>query len=83
MVERHDAQAVTIDDFISSMSDANGFDFTQFKHWYSQSGTPEVSISTQYDSNISTSSIRLIERECRSEVNSWSLNTVKPSFKLS
>jgi aminopeptidase N len=27
-VERHDAQAVTIDDFISSMSDANGFDFT-------------------------------------------------------
>lgn len=47
--ERHDSQAVTIDDFISSMSDANGFDFTQFKHWYSQSGTPEVSISTHYD----------------------------------
>lgn len=47
--QRHDAQAVTIDDFIRSMSDANGFDFTQFKHWYSQSGTPEVSILTHYN----------------------------------
>ncbi|CAB5501865.1 aminopeptidase N [Bathymodiolus thermophilus thioautotrophic gill symbiont] len=47
--ERFDGQAVTIDDFVSAMSDANNFDFTQFKHWYSQSGTPEINISTHYD----------------------------------
>ncbi len=52
--KRHDSQAVTIDDFISSMSDANEFDFTQFKHWYSQSGTPEVDISTHYNDDKST-----------------------------
>ena len=47
--KRHDGQAVTIDDFINSMSDANEFDFTQFMLWYEQSGTPEVSISTHYN----------------------------------
>jgi aminopeptidase N len=39
---RHDGQAVTCDDFIAAMQDANQFDLTQFSLWYSQSGTPEV-----------------------------------------
>ncbi|ALE51877.1 aminopeptidase N [Candidatus Thioglobus autotrophicus] len=47
--ERHDGDAVTIDDFVSSMSDANEFDFSQFMTWYSQPGTPTVSIKTNYD----------------------------------
>ncbi|MDC9714396.1 MAG: aminopeptidase N [Gammaproteobacteria bacterium] len=50
----HDGQAVTIDDFINAMGDANAFDFTQFMRWYSQSGTPEVSISTHYDQDKNT-----------------------------
>lgn len=49
--QRFDGQAVTIDDFVAAMSDANDFDFTQFKRWYSQSGTPEISISTHYDND--------------------------------
>ena len=49
--ERHDGGAVTIDDFVSSMSDANDFDFSQFMYWYSQKGTPEISISSNYDKN--------------------------------
>jgi aminopeptidase N len=32
-------QAVTCDDFIKAMEDANGVDLTQFKRWYSQAGT--------------------------------------------
>jgi aminopeptidase N len=47
--ERHDGDAVTIDDFVSSMSDANEFDFSQFMTWYSQPGTPTISIKTDYD----------------------------------
>ena len=47
--ERHDGNAVTIDDFIASMSDANGFDFSQFMHWYCQPGTPKISIKSNYD----------------------------------
>ena len=47
--ERHDGQAVTIDDFVAAMEDANGMDLTQFKRWYSQAGTPEVVVSSTYD----------------------------------
>jgi len=47
--ERHDGQAVTCDDFIQAMQDANGFDLGQFKRWYSQAGTPELTIKTKYE----------------------------------
>ena len=46
--QRHDGQAVTIDDFVSAMADANGVDLTQFKRWYSQAGTPEVTVKSSY-----------------------------------
>jgi len=46
---RHDGCAVTIDDFVGSMSDANQFDLSQFMHWYAQAGTPKISIKSDYD----------------------------------
>ncbi len=52
--QRFDGDAVTIDDFIQSMSDANSFDFSQFMYWYSQSGTPKVSITSNYNQNDKT-----------------------------
>ena len=48
-VQRHDGQAVTCDDFVAAMADANDIDFTQFKLWYSQAGTPELEIGGRYD----------------------------------
>lgn len=45
---RHDGQAVTIDDFVAAMEDANHLDLGQFKRWYSQAGTPEIKVSRQY-----------------------------------
>lgn len=47
--ERHDGQAVTTDDFIKAMEDANGVDLAQFKRWYSQAGTPRLAVSEAYD----------------------------------
>ncbi|MDG4549563.1 MAG: aminopeptidase N [Candidatus Contendobacter sp.] len=47
--QRHDGQAVTCDDFVAAMADANGVDFTQFKRWYHQAGTPELTVSDDYD----------------------------------
>lgn len=44
--KRHDGQAVTCDDFIAAMADANNTDLTLFKNWYSQAGTPKVKIDT-------------------------------------
>jgi len=47
--QRHDGQAVTCDDFVQAMDDANDYDLTRFKRWYSQGGTPELEIATKYD----------------------------------
>ena len=52
--ERHDGQAVTIDDFVAAMSDANDFNFKPFMAWYSQPGTPEVEVNTEYDAQQKT-----------------------------
>ena len=47
--ERYDGMAVTCDDFINAMSDAGNKDLTQFKHWYSQSGTPAIRVNEVFD----------------------------------
>jgi aminopeptidase N len=46
---RHDGQAVTCDDFVRSMEDANGVDLGQFRRWYGQAGTPELHLTETYD----------------------------------
>ncbi|MCK9535779.1 MAG: aminopeptidase N [Pseudomonas sp.] len=52
--ERHDGQAVTCDDFIAAMESVSGMDLTQFKRWYSQAGTPQLSVSDSYDAATQT-----------------------------
>ncbi len=47
--ERHDGQAVTIEDFLACFADAAKIDLSQFKLWYSQAGTPEVMAKGTYD----------------------------------
>ncbi len=47
--QRHDGQAVTCDDFIDAMQDASGVDLTQFRRWYSQAGTPVLTVTDEYD----------------------------------
>ncbi len=47
--QRHDGQAVTCDDFVAAMEDANGADLGQFKYWYSQAGTPVLEVSGHHD----------------------------------
>jgi aminopeptidase N len=48
--ERHDGQAVTCDDFVKAMEDANGADLARFRHWYSQAGTPVLTVRQHYES---------------------------------
>lgn len=49
--DRHDGQAVTCDDFVKAMEDANGIDFTQLRGWYSQAGTPKLWWDGVYDAD--------------------------------
>lgn len=59
--KKFDGQAVTIDDFSSAMSEANGIDLTQFKLWYSQAGTPLVTVKESYDESSKTYQIDLTQ----------------------
>jgi aminopeptidase N len=49
--DRFDGQAVTTDDFVAAIEEANDADFSQFKRWYSQAGTPVLSITQEYDAD--------------------------------
>lgn len=52
--DRHDGQAVTTEDFVRAMEDANDADLSQFRYWYSQAGTPVLDVAEQYDEEAKT-----------------------------
>ncbi len=58
---RHDGQAVTCDDWVKAIEDASGIDLTQFKLWYSQAGTPEVSFKGHYDENAKSYTVQMTQ----------------------
>ncbi|WP_347987812.1 aminopeptidase N [Methylomonas sp. AM2-LC] len=45
---RHDGQAVTCEDFVNAMEAANAVDLKQFRLWYSQAGTPVLTVNQEY-----------------------------------
>jgi aminopeptidase N len=47
--QRHDGQAVRIEEFLAAMSDANARDLSQFHQWYDQAGTPVVEVKEWID----------------------------------
>ncbi|WP_371059214.1 aminopeptidase N [Rhodosalinus sp. 5P4] len=46
--ERHDGQACTIEDWLRVFEDATGRDLSQFKRWYTQAGTPRLSVEEDW-----------------------------------
>lgn len=64
--ERFDGQAVTCDDFVQALSDANpestlSAHLEQFKHWYAQAGTPRVKASGLYNAQEKTYTLTLTQ----------------------
>jgi aminopeptidase N len=47
--ERHDGQAVTIEDFVACFEKVSGRDLTQLAQWYHQAGTPNLTVSSSWD----------------------------------
>ena len=56
-LRRYDGSAATCDDFRTAMAEANDADLSQFALWYSQAGTPRVSVKTQWDESKKTFTI--------------------------
>jgi aminopeptidase N len=75
--DRHDGQAVTCEDFVKAMEDANGVDLTQFRRWYEQAGTPVLTVSQHYDAAAETLALT-IKQHCPPTPN----QTVKPPLHI-
>lgn len=55
--DRHDGQAATCEDFIKAMEDGAGLDLTQFRLWYSQAGTPKVTVRQSQQGDVAVLNI--------------------------
>ena len=47
--ERHDGEAATCEDFVKAMEDGARLDLTQFRRWYEQAGTPQVTVEQRHE----------------------------------
>ncbi|MBM0171347.1 aminopeptidase N [Altererythrobacter sp. C41] len=56
--DRHDGEAATCEDFVRAMEDGAGLDLTKFRLWYSQAGTPKVSVVLSHDGDVATLTLR-------------------------
>ena len=61
-INRFDGTAATCNDFLISMSESNGEDLTQFERWYTQAGTPRVSVKTEWDENAKTLTVTMRQK---------------------
>jgi aminopeptidase N len=57
--QRHDGEAATVEQFVQCFADASGRDLTQFMRWYSQAGTPQVTVRSRYDADARTFALDL------------------------
>lgn len=56
--DRHDGEAATCEDFVRAMEDGTGLDLRQFRRWYSQAGTPTVTVALKHEARTTTLSLQ-------------------------
>ena len=57
--DRHDGEAVTIEDYYACFEAATGRDFSTFRRWYAQAGTPEITVKESWDAASATLRVEL------------------------
>jgi aminopeptidase N len=62
--DRHDGQAVTIEDFVTCFEEVSGRDMSQLEQWYHQAGTPNLTVSSSWDRSAKTFTLE-IEQSCK------------------
>jgi aminopeptidase N len=55
--DRHDGEAATCEDFIVAIEQGAGIDLSQFRLWYSQAGTPQVTARLTHEGDTATLSL--------------------------
>ncbi|MBL4792642.1 MAG: aminopeptidase N, partial [Citromicrobium sp.] len=56
--ERHDGEAATCEDFVRAIEDGAGLDLKQFRRWYEQAGTPQVTVEQSHEGEKVTLTLR-------------------------
>ena len=59
--ERHDGEAATVEDFLAALADANDTDLSAWLSWYSQAGTPTLSVEQEYDAASKSLTVELTQ----------------------
>ena len=59
---RYDGSAATIENFIACFAEVTGRNLDQFMLWYSQAGTPQVTVTTKFDQVLKTFSLTLTQK---------------------
>ena len=59
---RYDGKAVTCDDFVEAMAEASGLNLEQFKLWYSQSGTPVLEVTEEWNEDKKEYSLKITQK---------------------
>jgi len=60
--DRHDGQAVTCEDFVAAMADANDHDMSAIQPWYSQAGTPTVTAEWKHTDGSNSLALKLTQK---------------------
>ena len=60
--DRFDGTAATCEDFVACMEEASGIDLAQFRRWYSQAGTPRVSVSLDHHPDGGRATLNLAQK---------------------
>ena len=76
-IAKNDGKAVTCEAFLEAMEEASGRNLEQFRHWYSQAGTPRVTVTTQW--NEADNTLRLTAEQSTPPTPG---QTVKPAFLM-
>src|SRR6266851_651701 len=61
-IRRHDNGAATIEDFVAAMQNASGVELGQFKRWYGQAGTPEITVEDHWDKTTKSYELSLAQK---------------------
>lgn len=59
--DRHDGQACTIEDWLRVFQDATGRDLAQFKRWYTDAGTPRLTMAESWDEDAGRLTLRFAQ----------------------
>ncbi|OUR75684.1 aminopeptidase N [Alphaproteobacteria bacterium 46_93_T64] len=71
---RHDGQAVTTEEFIAALEDGSNADLSQFREWYTQAGTPQISVTDQYDADSKQYTLTLEQTNSKAGVDATALH---------